>query len=178
MEQGVVESEATRVPNATMRFAPMSDKIAVGAPYFSVEDPRHPTSPMIPRNPLFLTCADASKSTKMSKTQLVSTKDLDSIGMIPTKNLDTLLVVIFSDFEFFVNGGYHFIIANDCRLVNIHSRKRVERSHVQVNLVFSNWLSTFKILLEFLEFLTAVRDNDSEQAVGEGSIEELCFVGV
>ena len=42
-----MEGEATRVPNATMRFAPMSDKIAVSATYFSMEDPRHPTPPMI-----------------------------------------------------------------------------------------------------------------------------------
>ena len=162
MEQGVVESERTRVPITTMRFTPMSDEIPMVVAYLSVEETRHPTPPTVTRNPIFLTCTNASKSPKTCDAQLVSSKDLDTGGMISVKNLDSLLVVVFGDFELFMNGGNHFVVAGDCGLVNIHSRERVEWSLVQFDLVLCNWLGTFEICTEFIKFLATVGDNDVE----------------
>ena len=61
-----------------------------------------------------MTCVNASKSLKTCNAQLVSGKCFDTGGMTFVKNLDSLLMVIFGDFELFVNGDNHFVIAGDC----------------------------------------------------------------
>ena len=94
-----MESKPTRVLIATVWFTPMSDEITMVVTYFCMEEPGHPTPPMVIQNPLSLTCVNASKSLKTCNAQLVSSKYFDTGGMTSTKNLDSLLMVVFSDFE-------------------------------------------------------------------------------